>query len=151
MSDDELDRLREQTRSTDRIDAEEDGDDGVDADVDSGETSDTSEDFEPPEPHEEFERRLARVVSEVRRAERPRTFSASDPVLSAFFQALGRDEDARSEVGEALERLAGEEAGDRTRSNGYSRDDLVRLAALAGVRQAAPAYYEDVGALSDER
>ncbi len=146
MSDDELEELRQQTRGSDRIDADEDGASTEatgsattgDAEGGSGARGGSAEDA--PEPADGFDGRYAEVVGEVRRRERPRSFSASDPALSAFFEALSRDEDARREVGDALAERAGVDVDD-----GYTRSELVRLSVLAGVEEAAPGYSEVLG------
>lgn len=145
MSDDELEELREQTRGSDRIDADEEGttaDSTESSTEESGQGSGAAEatDSDAPDPAEGFDERYARVVGEVQRRERPRSFSASDPALSAFFEALSRDEDARQEVGDALAERAGVDVDD-----GYTRSELVRLSVLAGVEEAAPGYSEVLG------
>lgn len=144
MTDDELEELREQTRGSDRIDADEDG---ASADSTTSTTDEAQEesgaeetsDIHAPDPADGFDERYAEVVGEVQRRERPRSFSASDPALSAFFEALSRDEDARQEVGDALAERAGADVDD-----GYTRSELVRLAVLAGVEEATPDYAEVV-------
>ncbi len=150
MTDDELEELRQQTRGTDRIDATGDEDAGVDVEADSGSGDDaasdtgssssrTASDAKSPTPADDFDECLASTVGSVERGVQPKSFSASDPVLSAFFQTVYRDDEAREDVGEALVDHVDVDVED-----GYTKSELVRLSVLAGVQEAAPEYYEEL-------
>lgn len=149
MTDDELEELRQQTRGTDRIDANEDEDAEDDVEADSGSddtttdmgstSSTTSSDATSPTPAGDFDERLASTVGSVERGLQPKSFSAADPVLSAFFQTVYRDDEAREAVGEALAEHVEVDV-----DNGYTKSELVRLSVLVGVRDAAPDYYEEL-------
>ncbi len=147
MPDDELEELRQQTRGTDRIDAgdgaEETSETSAEAAADESRGSATETagaEVSGPEPQEGFAEDFASNVGSVQRGIRPKSFSASDPALSAFFETLANDEDAVQEVGDALAaRVEADFDGD-----GYTKSELVRLSVLAGVHDAAPEYYEEL-------
>lgn len=121
MTDTDIDKLRQRTYGTDRI-RQQDA---------------SPEDSTQPGP--EFRTQLIQTLKEVMRRERPSTYSADDPTLSAFFATLQKHPDELQEVGDALRRSVGSSNTDE-----LDKEDIIHLAVLVGLREAAPRHLEQL-------
>lgn len=119
MTDTDLDKLRQRTYGTDRI---------RQADADTPDS---------PEPADAFRDDLVETLQEVRRRERPSTYSADDDTLSAFLTTLQKNPDELQAVGDALRRAVGSDSTEE-----LDKEDIIHLAVLVGLREAAPQHLE---------
>lgn len=115
MSDDELERLREQTSQGDRIDEE----------ADSGD-------------QQQFVDDIVAELEAIERGDEQKTVSVWDGPLAAFVRALEANPDRMQELGEALEeRLDVDEAE-------IGRSEVIRLALQLGFQEADPEAFDAV-------
>lgn len=121
MTDTDLDKLRQRTYGTDRIRQQDSPPDDA------------------PEPSEGFQDELRDTLREVRRRERPTTYSADDPTLSAFLATLQKNPDELTAVGNALREAVGSSNKDE-----LDKEDVIHLALLVGLREAAPMHLQEL-------
>lgn len=121
MTDTDLDKLRQRTYGTDRIRQQDSPPDDA------------------PEPSSDFQDELRETLREVRRRERSSTYSADDPTLSAFLATLQKNPEELQEVGEALREAVGSSNNDE-----LDKEDVIHLAVLVGLREAAPTHLQEL-------